>query len=424
MKTRLIALISPVVLALTSLPTAPSAQHSEMRMGPPPATVTFPEGKDVVEIPFEFVRDKILIPVSVNGSKVMSFILDTGAPIAVFRDSDLAGTLDLNIVGQAQVGGAGEGETSTVPIAGDVTFQLAGIEITGATMAIGVGEGKLPNFRWDGVIGRPVFKNLVVDFDFANKMLRLYPPDAFTYNGDGSELPLTIAHGSFPYVDTEVSIDGGTPVPATIVIDTGAGHALSLSVDNHDGLDLPKETVSGILGWGANGVIRGRTGRVTSLKLGGYVLRDVVTGFPDPSGMHMLAASGVLNQVERHGILGAKVLKRFRVIFDYTNARMILEPNTEFESPFTFNNTGMMPLPWAAGAASIEVAHVIAPSPAQTAGIEVGDRITAIDGKPVSGISVDAIHELLEQAPGSKITLTIRRETEEFEKKLVLRELI
>ena len=420
MKTRLITSILLVVLTLTSWVMTSSAQH-KMRMGFSPATLTFPEGKDVVEIPFELVRDKILIPVRVNGSEPMSFVLDTGAPIAVFMDSKLASTLDLNIVGEARVGGVGEGEASTVPIAGDVTFELAGIEITGATMAIGVAEGKLPDLGWFGVIGRPVFDNLVVDFDFSNKILRLYPPDKFTYSGNGSELPLTIAHGSFPYVSTEVSIDGGAAVPATMVIDTGAGHALSLSVENHDDLDRPEKTVASVIGWGANGVIRGHTGRVTSLKLGDYILSDVVTGFPDPSGMHMLAGAG---QVERHGLLGAKVLKRFRVIFDYTNTRLILEPNTAFETPFTFNTTGLVPAPWTPGAAFIEVADVIASSPAQRAGIEIGDRVTAINGKPLSGISVDGIDELLEQAPGSKMTLTIRRETEEFERKLVLRELI
>jgi len=420
MKIIRIALISIFALTMATLPS--SAQHSKMRMGFTPATVTFPENKDVVEIPFEFIRDKIMVPVSVNGSEPMSFILDTGAPIAVLKDSELVSALDLNIVGHAQVGGAGEGATSSVPLAGDVTFQVGSIEITGGTMAIGVGE-QLPDFGWDGVIGRPLFKNLVVDLDFANKVLRLYPPEKFAYSGNGSELPLTIEHGSFPYVDTEVSIDGGDAVPATIVIDTGAGHALSLSVGNHNGLDLPKKTVSSILGWGANGVIRGRTGRVTSLKLGDYVLHDVVAGFPDANGMHALAANG-LNDRERHGILGAKVLKRFRVIFDYTNERMILEPNARLESPFAFNSTGLMPLPWATGAPSLEVADVIASSPAQTAGIEVGDRITAINGIPVEDIGVDAIDDLFKQAPGSEITLTILRDKKEFETKLVLQELI
>jgi len=422
MKTRLIVLSSLVALVLTAWAIPAGAQPSKVHTGPPPATLTFPEDKDFVEIPFEFVREKIFIPVRVNGSEPMSFILDTGAPIAVLKGSDPAGALNLNIVGEAQVGGVGEGDVSSVSLAGNVTFQVGDIEITGGMMAIGVGDN-LPDFGWDGVIGRPLFKNLVVDIDFANQIVRFYPPDKFAYSGNGSELPLTLGNGSFPFVTSEVSIDGGTAVPATIVIDTGAGHALSLSVDTHEDLELPEKTVSSVLGWGANGVIHGRTGRITSLKLGDYVLHNVVTGFPDPSGVHALD-EGATGHVERHGILGAKVLKRFRVVFDYTNAQVILEPRSGLETPFTFNNSGVMPLPWMAGAESIEVADVIASSPAEKAGIEVGDRITAIDGKPVAEIGVNEIDALLEQASGSKITFTIRRENKEFEKKLVLRELI
>lgn len=422
MKTRIITLISLVAFALTSWATTSEAQHK--MMGGSPATLIFPEGKNVVKIPFELVRGKILIPVRVNGSEPISFVLDTGAPIAVLLDSELAGTLDLNIVGEARIGGAGEGEASTVPIAGDVTFELGDIKITGGTMAVGIGHGNLPDHGWVGVIGRPVFMNTVVDFDFENRILRLHRPEAFTYKGNGSELPLTIANGSFPYIDTEVSIDGKAAVPATLVIDTGAGLALSLSVENHDDLDMPEKTVDGVLGWGANGVIRGRAGRITSLQIGDYVFRNVVTRFPDPSGMHMLTKGAHSGGIARNGILGVEVLKRFRTIFDYTNTRLILEPNMAYELPFTYNNTGLMPRPWAPGAESIEVAYIVESSPADLAGIEVGDRLTAIDGRPVAGINVDAIVDLFEQAPGSKLTLTIRRQAGEFERELVLRELI
>ena len=422
MKTRTIGLISlfifAVALTICVSPTASSAQH-KMRMQQEPAKVIFPEGKDVVEIPFTFERNKILIPVRVNGSEPMTFILDSGAPIAVVRDPDFGSKVDLNIVGQAHVGGAGEDETQSVPIAGDVTLQLGDIEITGSSMAVGVGN-RLPDTGWDGVIGGPLFTNLVIDFDFTNKILRFYSPDNYTYSGNGSVLPLTISHGSFAHVNTEISIDGGPATPAKFVIDTGAGNALSVNTD--DALGAPEKTIDGIIGWGANGVIRGRTGRVASLKLGDYVLNDLVASFPDASGMHAIRAAGVSK--DETGILGAKVLKRFHVIFDYPNSRMILEPNGAFETPFTFNNTGLMALPWAPGASSIEVVYVLESSPAQTVGVEIGDHITAINGRPVAEFGVDALEDVFKQAPGSKITLTIHRETEEFEMKLVLEELI
>ncbi len=417
-------LFALVVLTVASWAISSSAQHKK-RMGVPPTTLTFPEGKDVVEIPFEFELNKILIPVRVNGSEPISFILDTGAPIAVLLGSELLESLDVNIVGEAQIGGAGGDAPVFVPLATDVTFNISGIEITKGMMAMGVGKGKLAHFGTTGVIGLPIFKNCVVDIDFQKHILRLYRPEAFTYSGHGKVLPLVFSqHGSFPYVATKVSIDGGAPVPASMVIDTGAGLALSLVAGSDDDLHLPEKTVRGIMGWGASGVIRGSTGRITSLSLGGYVLENVTTSFPDASDMHAIGSSEAPDGIVRNGLLGVKVLKRFHVVFDYANARIILEPNSDFDDPFNYNTTGLVPMPFAQDTESIEVADVIGASPAQMAGIEVGDHITAIDGQPVAAIGVDAILKVLEQAPGTSVTFTIRRGDEKLEKKLVLSELI
>ncbi len=424
MITRRFTLIALAILTVALGASSAFAQHKQ-RMGVAPATLTFPEGRDVVEIPFEFERNKILIPVRVNGSEPISFILDTGAPIAVLLGSELLKSLDVNIIGEAQIAGAGGDDPATVQLAGDVTFDISGIEITNGTMAMGVGEGKMAHFGTTGVIGLPVFKNCVVEFDFQKHILRLHRPEAFTYSGRGMVLPLKFStHGSFPYVTTKVSIDGGAPVPASMVIDTGAGLALSLAVDSDDDLHMPEKTVHSIMGWGASGVIRGHTGRITSLSLGDFVLENVITNFPDAGDMHAITSSEEPDGIVRNGLIGVKVLKRFHVIFDYANARVILEPNSDFSDPFNYNTTGLVPMPWAHQAESLEVADVIGESPAEAAGIEIGDHITAIDGQPVAAIGVDAIQKVFEQAPGTSVTFTIRRGQEELEKILVLGDLI
>jgi len=58
---------------------------------------------------------------------------------------------------------------------------------------------------------------------------------------------------------------------------------------------------------------------------------------------------------------------------------------------------------------------VIAPiddTPAATAGIETGDLIVRIDGKPVSGLSLSEATDQMRGEPGTKIILTILRESE------------
>ncbi len=140
--------------------------------------------------------------------------------------------------------------------------------------------------------------------------------------------------------------------------------------------------------------------------------------------MHAITSDEAPDNIARNGLIGVKVPKRFHVVFDYANARAFLEPNSDFGDPFTYNTTGIVPMPWAHHAESLEVADVIGASPAKMAGIEIGDHITAIDGQPVAAIGVDAIQKVLEQAPGTSVTFTIRRGDEKLEKKLVRGELI
>jgi carboxyl-terminal processing protease len=63
-----------------------------------------------------------------------------------------------------------------------------------------------------------------------------------------------------------------------------------------------------------------------------------------------------------------------------------------------------------------QFATVIAPiegSPAARAGIRSGDRIFAIDGQPVAGKDPMTLVQMMRGAPGTRVTLSIRREGEE-----------
>jgi carboxyl-terminal processing protease len=55
------------------------------------------------------------------------------------------------------------------------------------------------------------------------------------------------------------------------------------------------------------------------------------------------------------------------------------------------------------------VAEVPPGSPAQRAGLQPDDRIVAIDGKPVAGLSSQQVHQLLSGEVGSTVVLQIER---------------
>src|ERR1044072_73609 len=144
------------VLALISSPAL--GQDERMRVPADEINVSFPAGKNLVEVPFETERNWIIIPVSVNGSRPLRFVLDTGAggPGARLMNGAVADSLNLNIVGRVQVRGAGSGSAVEVPIAGGVKFDIGGMQLSAGRMSVhratpgmeGLSAGR------DGVIGR------------------------------------------------------------------------------------------------------------------------------------------------------------------------------------------------------------------------------------------------------------------------------
>jgi carboxyl-terminal processing protease len=61
----------------------------------------------------------------------------------------------------------------------------------------------------------------------------------------------------------------------------------------------------------------------------------------------------------------------------------------------------------------VKVMNPIEDSPAAKAGIQSGDLITRLDDKPVRGMTLDQAVRKMRGAPGTKITLTIYRKSEE-----------
>jgi carboxyl-terminal processing protease len=68
---------------------------------------------------------------------------------------------------------------------------------------------------------------------------------------------------------------------------------------------------------------------------------------------------------------------------------------------------------------------VTAHSPAETAGIKVGDEIVAVDGRPATSIPVYEMRKTLRNEPaGTVVTFTVKRSGEQKSIAVTLRDLI
>lgn len=161
--------------------------------------------------------------------------------------------------------------------------------------------------------------------------------------------------------------------------------------------------------------IRGSIGRVHRLALGDFAFESVVTLFPvgehqNPGGFDF-----------RDGFIGAEILTRLVVTYDYVQKRMVLERGGMFSDPFEFDMSGMVLA--VHGAESRRVDAVLEGSPAEAAGVRAGDVLTAIDGRPIATLGPDGIRDALLR-DGAEVRVTLQRDGATIEKTFRLRRLL
>jgi C-terminal processing protease CtpA/Prc len=102
-------------------------------------------------------------------------------------------------------------------------------------------------------------------------------------------------------------------------------------------------------------------------------------------------------------------LRRFNVIINYPRGEFHLLPNSHYREPFDYSYTGLG-LYYTNG--SIVVTDVIPKSPADVAGIQLGDVVVAVGNSFSNNMQV---YRTQLQQSGSKMKMVLSRNNELFE---------
>jgi hypothetical protein len=258
---------------------------------------------------FEWRKGMIFIPVRLNGSRPLSFVLDTGSTRSVV-DRTLAAALGLKASGAGSLQGAGAGR---IPIAfiHDVSIALPGLESAGyefSTADLRPLAASL-GVKVDGILGYEVFSRFVVTVDYQRKRLTFTPPGAFRApGGDAQALPIEL-RDKWAFVKAVLVLPGPVAVADSFLIDSGSSDA----VDHPIVMNL-QSRVAGTSGVGLGAPVAGATAQATALRLGRYTV-----------GNPMVSCCGATDATSR--LIGNEVLRRFTVTFDYPSARIFITPN-------------------------------------------------------------------------------------------------
>lgn len=362
-----------------------------------------------VRLPFQQQRNFIIVSARINGSGPYNFLLDTGAGTSIITSPKLADSLGLRRGEKFRVIGAGGQTTSLLAYQLDnLRLTMPGVEAPAMSMLV-LSEDVLNLSGYvgtpiHGILGPEFFYSFVVTVLPQQSILLLQPPAAFLAprSPRWASLPLQIER-SKAYVTVPVQLSDSLQLPLKLVLDTGAGHALSLEAGSHPLLQLPPRQLPAELGRGLTGIVRGHLGRVAELQLGRYQLRSVLTSFPDVADVHGRA------DVARNGNLGFELLKRFAFTIDYSRQRLWLRPNLYFTEPFEHDMSGLDLLAAGPDLRRFLVLRVAAGSPAADAGIQPDEELVAINFASASAFSLTQISHLMHSSNGRSIILVLRR---------------
>ncbi len=391
------------------------AQESQsvQMMVPPPGGYEMLNEEGKTTFPFKLISNHVVIPVEVKGQP-LNLILDTGMPLSggLLFNNEKVEKLNLQYGGKAMVMGVG-GEGTECNLATGITFNLPDITLPNQMVLVmdqdSSQSGSFENK--DGIIGYTLFSRFVVYINYDEMEITLTEPDRFAYTETGWEFPIRIDH--YPFLVCTANITGDGNIPIELVIDTGNGTALTLNTEAREDLVLPEQVIAYEMRSIGSKIDR-LMGRIKYLELGPYIFTNCLSSFRTSS--HEPPPPWA-----KEGALGQELLRRFNIIFNYKEEKIILEPNSHYDEAFEFNMAGIQFT--RSESSHFEVSYVIPDSPASEAGLQSGDQIIEIDGLPADQLSSDDAEQRLREE-GREVILNILREDEQMQVRLILRRLI
>jgi hypothetical protein len=360
-------------------------------------------------ISFALVKNLIIVPLYINNKGPFNFILDTGVGPLIITDPTLIDSIGIKISRSIKISGLGKGNEIDAYVSNDITAQIGKASINNIPTAILkkdiFGLSNYLGMKIYGLLGYYYFNSFVVEIKYTSKRLIFKNPGT---GGKikGERIPIELI-GNKPYINISIESPIYGEISIKTLVDNGASHAISLERLNEKPFPVPSNVIKANLGVGMSGPIDGSIGRLTSLKIGSFKLKNVLASYP----IYDNVAAKVL-LIDRNGNLGADVLSRFNIVFDYEDKSMYIRKGSQFNRPFEHDMSGLEVYAQENKSLHYYVSRIEPGSPAEIAGVMVDDEIVSINFVPIASYKLNEINTLFKSADGKNIILTIYRDKE------------
>jgi hypothetical protein len=375
----------------------------------------FTSGTSALGIPFQLSSNFVLVQLRVNNSRPLWFLFSTASTSVV--DTRIAKELGLRVQGKEELTATGS-SIGAGSISG-VSLALPGVATFNQTVAVLPLEflSSIMGQSVAGLIGYDFISQFVIEVDYARRKMNVYAPATYRYSGTGDVLPIKFIDKS-PFIRVKITMEGREAVEGTVELETECTGALVVQrsfAEAHQLLKSVKGFRLGNVGGAGGSMSRTLQGRVKNIQVGRFMINNPLVAFSQ--------VEADKDATDGDSQIGGEVLRRFRLILDYSRQRIILEPNEHLAEPVEADMSGFELVAEGEGLKTLTINEVLANSPAAEAGLQEEDELTTINGRSVTEFSLEQIRQMLKQE-GKEYLLKLKRGSQTLEVKLKTRRLI
>jgi hypothetical protein len=370
---------------------------------------------------FKLIKNLVVIPVYINDKGPFNFILDTGVSPLLITDPSILDTMDRSLWRPIKISGLGKGEQIEAYSTNTIDVDVGASRMDNVPAAILKTDiFNLSNFlgiHVHGLIGYYFLNSFKVSLNYPGHKMRFYQHEVKS-KIKGFPVPMELILNK-PYLHIPVMSPNLGLFNARLLMDSGASFALSLEAIDGQKFPLPDSNITANLGMGISGLISGHIGRIHSLSIGKVTLNNVLSNFPDYAhGAVRVAMTG------RNGSIGAELMRRFHITFDYRHSLIYLKPNSALRADFDHDMSGMEIYMIEGSPNRFFIERIEPGSPAEKIGVLPGAELLEVNFKPANSMDLQSIVQLLKAGNGKNVLLKVMQEEEIIFKVLTLKKRI
>lgn len=364
--------------------------------------------KPIASIPFETVGTYVVIKLRINNSSPLDLILDSGIRNTIITELMPGDRITLHFSDVKELMGLGTGSTFEAYTSNYNSLKAKKYKIDKKTVFVLKEDifnlSKHTGSKINGLVGLDFFQDYVIEINYSKKRLRVYDYKTFIAPKGYEKFPILVKDRKM-FMNMTIQESDSTKKNVKMLIDTGAELGAWFQTYKENSVTKPDNGIEASIGQGFNGEITGELNRLKKVCFGSFCIHDAIVAFPDSGSI-----AAIVENSERDGTIGCQLLSRFDTYIDYPNGHIYMKPNRYFSKKFYYNIAGLEIMQILPNLPQVEVWKVWKNSPAEKAGIKVGDQILEVNDMKAFTLKINDFKNIFQTPSNKPLRIKIYRE--------------